>query len=47
MMAQVPHPDAPDILTAIGKYHPDKKVAKLARKYAYKAASRKAAAQRR
>jgi len=47
MMARVPHPDAPKVLTVIGRYHPDKKVAKLARKSAYKAASRQAAAQRR
>ncbi|GEM_PF-496604 len=43
MMARVPHPDAASVLTVIGKYHPDKKIAKAARKAAYKAASRKAA----
>jgi hypothetical protein len=43
LMARVPHPDAADVLTAIGKHHPDKKVAKLARKSAYKAATRQAA----
>ncbi len=43
LMARVPHPDAADVLTVIGKYHPDKKIAKLARKSAYKAASRQAA----
>ncbi len=43
LMARVPHPDAADVLTAIGKHHPDKKIAKLARKSAYKAATRQAA----
>jgi hypothetical protein len=43
MMARVPHPDAADVLTVIGRHHPDKKIAKLARKSAYKAASRQAA----
>jgi hypothetical protein len=40
MMARVPHPEAASVLTAIGRQHPDKKVAKLARKAAYKASSR-------
>jgi hypothetical protein len=43
LMARVPHPDAADVLTVIGKHHPDKKIAKLARKSAYKAATRQAA----
>ena len=43
LMARVPHPDAADVLTVIGRNHPDKKIAKLARKSAYKAASRQAA----
>ena len=43
MMARVPHPDAAAVLTVIGRHHPDKKIAKLARKSAYKAASRQAA----
>jgi hypothetical protein len=43
LMARVPHPDAADVLAVIGKYHPDKKIAKLARKSAYKAATRQAA----
>lgn len=43
LMARVPHPDAADVLSVIGKYHPDKKIAKLARKSAYKAATRQAA----
>ena len=42
-MARIPHPDAADVLTVIGRHHPDKKIAKLARKSAYKAASRQAA----
>jgi len=42
-MARVPHPEAADVLTVIGRQHPDKKIAKLARKSAYKAASRRAA----
>jgi hypothetical protein len=46
MMARVPHPDAANVLTVIGRYHPDKKIAKLARKSAYKAASRQAAQRR-
>ena len=43
LMARIPHPDAADVLTAIGRCHPDKKIAKLARKSAYKAATRRAA----
>jgi hypothetical protein len=43
MMARIPHPDAANVLTVIGRHHPDKKIAKLARKSAYKAASRQAA----
>jgi hypothetical protein len=43
MMARVPHPDAATVLTVIGRYHPDKRIAKIARKSAYKAASRHAA----
>jgi hypothetical protein len=46
LMARVPHPDAADVLTVIGRHHPDKKIAKLARKSAYKAASRQAAQRR-
>jgi hypothetical protein len=46
LMARVPHPDAADVLTVIGRTHPDKKIAKLARKSAYKAASRQAAQRR-
>jgi hypothetical protein len=43
LMARIPHPDAADVLTVIGRRHPDKKIAKLARKSAYKAATRQAA----
>ena len=46
MMARAPHPDAASVLTVIGRYHPDKKIAKAARKSAYKAASRQAAQRR-
>ena len=46
MMARVPHPDAADVLTVIGRHHPDKRIAKLARKSAYKAASRQVARRR-
>jgi hypothetical protein len=35
-----PHPDAASVLTLIGKHHPDKQIAKAARKSAYKIASR-------
>ena len=43
LMARVPHPNAADVLTVVGRHHPDKKIAKLARKSAYKAATRQAA----
>jgi hypothetical protein len=39
-MARLPHPEAAAVLTLIGQQHPDKKVAKAARRFAYKAASR-------
>jgi len=35
-----PHPDAASVLSLIGKHHPDKQIAKAARKSAYKIASR-------
>jgi hypothetical protein len=35
------HPDAPDVLHYVGRYHPDKQVAKAARTAAYKANSRR------
>jgi len=43
LIARAPHPAAADVLTVIGRHHPDKKIAKLARKSAYKAATRQAA----
>jgi hypothetical protein len=43
LIARVPHPAAADVLTVIGRHHPDKKIAKLARKSAYKATTRQAA----
>jgi hypothetical protein len=46
IMARVPHPDAASVLTVIGRHHPDKKIAKAARKSGYKAASRQVAQQR-
>lgn len=39
-ISRLPHPDAAGVLTLIGEQHPDKKTAKAARRYAYKAASR-------
>jgi hypothetical protein len=35
-----PHPDAAAVLTLIGKHHPDKEIAKAARRSAYRASSR-------
>ena len=40
VMWRLPHPDIVDVLTLIGDHHPDKKVAKAARKVAFKARSR-------
>ena len=40
VMARLPHPDVADVLTLIGKHHPDRKVAKAARRSAYRASSR-------
>jgi hypothetical protein len=39
-MARSAHPDAEDVLVHLGKYHPDKQVAKAARTAAHKASSR-------
>ncbi len=39
-MSRLPHPEAAAVLTLIGQQHPDRKVAKAARRFAYKAASR-------
>jgi hypothetical protein len=40
VMSRLPHPEVARVLTLIGKHHPDKKVAKQARRSAYKANSR-------
>jgi hypothetical protein len=42
LMSRVPHPDAADVLNHVGRYHPDKRVAKAARTAAHKAVSRRA-----
>ena len=39
-MSQSPHPDAASVLSLIGQHHPDKRIAKAARRSAYRAASR-------
>jgi hypothetical protein len=39
-MWRLPHPDALEVLEVVGEYHPDKKIAKLARRAAHRAASR-------
>jgi hypothetical protein len=41
-MARLPHRQVAEVLTVIGRHHPDKKTAKLARKAAYKAGTRQA-----
>ncbi len=46
LISRGPHPDALDVLEHIGEYHPDKAIAKEARKVAYKATMREAARQR-
>jgi hypothetical protein len=38
-MSCSPHPDAASVLSLIGKHHPDKRIAKAARRSAYRAAS--------
>lgn len=43
VMWRLPHPDVAEVLTLAGDHHPDKKVAKAARKAAFKAASRASA----
>lgn len=40
LMWRLPHPDVHDVLEAVGQFHPTKKVAKLARRAAHKAATR-------
>jgi sirohydrochlorin ferrochelatase len=42
-MARLPHREVAGLLTMLGREHPDKKTAKLARKAAYKAGTRQAA----
>jgi hypothetical protein len=46
LLSRGPHPDALDVLEHIGEYHPDKAIAKEARKVLYKASMREAARQR-
>jgi hypothetical protein len=46
LISRSPHPDALSVLEHIGEYHPDKAIAKEARKVAYKATMREAARQR-
>ena len=46
LISRGPHPDALIVLEHIGEYHPDKAIAKEARKVAYKATMREAARQR-
>lgn len=43
MMARLPHRQVTGVLTVIGRHHPDKRTAKLARRAAYKAGTRQAA----
>jgi hypothetical protein len=43
VMWRLAHPDVVDVLTLIGEFHPDKKVAKAARKAVFKASSRASA----
>jgi hypothetical protein len=42
LMWRSAHPDVVDVLHHVGKYHPDKQIAKAARTAAYRAASRRA-----
>jgi hypothetical protein len=39
-MSRSPHPDAASALSLIGQHHPDKQIAKSARRSAHRAASR-------
>jgi hypothetical protein len=41
MLWRGPHPDAERVLTHLGRFHPDKKIAKEARRAAYRAAGRR------
>jgi hypothetical protein len=42
-MWRLDHPDVADVLRALGDHHPDKEIAKAARKAAFKARSRSSA----
>ncbi|HUN32302.1 MAG TPA: hypothetical protein VMU95_09780 [Trebonia sp.] len=46
LLSRGPHPDSLDVLEHIGEYHPDKVIAKEAKKVLYKASMREAARQR-
>jgi len=46
LLSRGPHPDALDVLEHIGEYHPDKAIAKEARRVVYKASMREAARRR-
>jgi hypothetical protein len=46
LISRGPHPDALDVLEHIGEYHPDKAIAKEARRALYKATMREAARER-
>jgi hypothetical protein len=46
LVSRGPHPDALDILEHIGEYHPDKAIAKEAKRVLYKASMREAARER-
>jgi hypothetical protein len=46
LVSRGPHPEALDILEHIGEYHPDKAIAKEAKRVLYKASMREAARER-
>jgi len=46
LLSRAPHPESLDVLEHIGEYHPDKLIAKEAKKVLYKASMRQAARQR-
>jgi hypothetical protein len=46
LMSMGSHPDVVRVLTALGRYHPDRRVAREARKAAHRAAAQRSAAQR-
>ena len=47
LMSMGSHPDVVRVLTVLGRYHPDRRVAREARKAAHRAAAQRSAAQRR